>query len=73
MLPHKGELIFWNDCLEGNDLYRMDEFRNKIGSRTGEERLKKLAEKFVTYFSGTFQCNVGHQVMKILELEYRVI
>jgi len=42
----------------------MDDFRNKIGNRTGEEKLKKVAEKFVTYFSGTFQCNIGHQVIR---------
>lgn len=40
----------------------MDEFRKKIGNHHGEEKLKKLADKFVTYFGGTFQCNVGHQV-----------
>jgi len=42
----------------------MDDFRKKIGNRMNEEKLKKLAEKFVTYFSGTFQCNVGHQVIR---------
>jgi hypothetical protein len=42
----------------------MDDLRKKLGNQAGEEKLKKLAEKFVTYFSGTFQCNVGHQVMR---------
>lgn len=42
----------------------MADFRKKIGNHIGEEKLKELAEKFVTYFSGTFQCNVGHQVMR---------
>lgn len=41
----------------------MNEFREKLGKRSQEEKLKKLAEKFVTYFGGTFQCNVGHQVI----------
>jgi len=41
----------------------MDDFRKNIGNRIEEEKLKKLAEKFVTYFGGTFQCNVGHQVI----------
>jgi hypothetical protein len=41
----------------------MDDLPKKIGSHIEEEKLKKLADKFVTYFSGTFQCNVGHQVI----------
>ena len=41
----------------------MNNARKKLGNRTGENQLKKLADKFVTYFSGTFQCNVGHQVI----------
>lgn len=46
--------------------YRSDGFRKNIGSSSiGEDKLKKLAEKFVTYFGGTFQCNVGHQVIRI--------
>jgi hypothetical protein len=40
----------------------MDGFRKKTGSRTEGEKLKKLAEKFVKYFGGTFQCDVGHKV-----------
>ena len=42
--------------------YRMDTLPQKIGNQNEEDKLKKLGEKFVTYFSGTFQCNVGQQV-----------
>jgi hypothetical protein len=40
----------------------MDTLPQKIGNQNEEDKLKKLGEKFVTYFSGTFQCNVGQQV-----------
>lgn len=52
----------------------MNEFRGKIGNRTEEERLKKLAEKFVTYFSGTFQCNVGQEVIgSNKDIRYKIL
>jgi len=42
----------------------MNEFRKKLGNRKSEEILQKLAEKFVTYFGGTFQCDVGQEVIR---------
>ncbi|CAF1253530.1 unnamed protein product [Rotaria sp. Silwood1] len=45
---------------------KINNFRNKIGSYIEEEKLKNLAEKFIIYFNGTFQCNIGHQY----QLEY---
>jgi hypothetical protein len=48
----------------------MNNFQKKIGNRHEENQLKQLAEKFVTYFSGTFQCNVGHQVIFLFRIEY---
>jgi hypothetical protein len=47
----------------------MNNLRKKLGNRLGEDQLKKLADKFVTYFSGTFQCNVGHQVIFLFQLQ----
>lgn len=43
----------------------MNEFRKKLGNRKSEEKLRKLAEKFVTYFGGTFQCDVGQEVIRL--------
>ncbi|CAF3166447.1 unnamed protein product [Rotaria socialis] len=37
------------------------DFQKKIGNHIEEEKLKSLTEKFITYFGGTFQCNVGQQ------------
>jgi hypothetical protein len=45
----------------------MNNLRKKLGNRLDEDQLKKLADKFVTYFSGTFQCNVGHQVILLFQ------
>ncbi len=55
---------------EGNEFDRINNFQKKIGNRHEENQLKQLAEKFVTYFSGTFQCNVGHQVIFLFRIEY---
>ena len=46
--------------------YRMDGSKENIEKYTSEEKLKKLAEKFVTYFGGTFQCNIGQNVSRHL-------
>ncbi|CAF0824141.1 unnamed protein product [Adineta ricciae] len=53
--------IWLNVCVEG-----MDGSKENIEKYTSEEKLKKLAEKFVTYFGGTFQCNIGQNY----QLEY---
>ncbi|CAF3592936.1 unnamed protein product [Adineta steineri] len=47
-------------------LHGTNEKQENSTNHISEHLLKKLAEKFVKYFGGTFQCNVGHQC----QLEY---
>lgn len=46
------------------NFFRDKDIPHKIGSLVEEEQLKGLAEKFTTYFNGTFQCDIGHEVSK---------